>query len=377
MSQRRPLVNLGFYEIGGFEGHTDGDSLIGRLYSKGIRSILSIPFNTTHGKGVLACPLQPNPTSPQKPTISALKKHQSGKYSILITFANLVGNAIEAADSHLTAEGAQKLIAHIGHEVTTPAASLGQVSIKTMYELQDRLGPGHAELKDVLRERITDLKREMQTMGTTMQVATLVAQTNQRLRMHFRDVNLSNLVQTSGESVSQTYKVYDPQGNERPFKIALAPSCAKLGSVVCDADLIKVVLINAFKNAAKYSLPRYRGGPMEIAIFGQPQSGMTILQIRDWGFGIPPDEFESIFRPYTRGSVTDRKKVIPGMGLGLYIARRIMLAHQGQILCRSSERKLDSGAQRADWEGYETTFEIRLTHGLKEGISEFAREDWL
>ena len=365
------------YELGSIDGHNDPKLLIGYLYERHIRRVLAIPFTTAHGRGLLACPLSPSVDGSTKPAFAALKKHQPGKCSIIATYANSIGNIIDAADSHLTAEGAQKLIAHIGHEVTTPASIIGQTALEAIYRLGKELAPGSDAIAQLFKSLVKDIKKEMQTMGTTMQVATMVAQQNQRLRIHFRLVDLGTLIHSAADTVQQTFTTYDPDGNLRAYKIIVAASCARLGSIVCDEDLMKMVFMNLLKNAVKYSLPRYKQTPMEITVIGQPQTGMSIVQCADWGFGIPPNEYEHIFRPYVRGSVTDTKKAIRGMGLGLYIARRIMTAHRGSVCCTSSVQKLDYATHRGDWEGYETVFEIRIPHTLKEGVAEYAWKDWV
>ena len=364
-------------DLGSLDCHSREDCVIGFLYGQGIRHVLTMPFVSARGKGLVMCPLKHNPYAPHKPAIAALKKSQSGKYSILATYAHIAGNAIDAADSHLTAEGAQKLIAHIGHEVTTPAAVMGQVTLEAIYKMQKNLLPEMDGYRHLLDGLVKDIKKEMQTMGTTMQVATMVAQQNQRLRIHFRPVNVGQVLRESAATVMGSYAAYDPAGEVREYKIDVGSSCDRLGSVVCDDDLMRMVFGNLLKNAVKYSLPRYKGKPMVVSVLGQPQTNMSIVQFKNWGFGVPAEEFERIFRPYVRGSVTDKKKAIRGMGLGLYIARRIMTAHKGQVFCQSSEQRLDFALNRADWEGYETVFEVRLPHDLKEGVAEYSWEDWV
>ena len=51
--------------------------------------------------------------------------------------------------------------------------------------------------------------------------------------------------------------------------------------------------------------------------------------MKDCGSGIPLDEREAIFQPFKRSKAT--KETIPGVGLGLFTARRIVQAHGGRI----------------------------------------------
>jgi len=57
----------------------------------------------------------------------------------------------------------------------------------------------------------------------------------------------------------------------------------------------------------------------------------------DGGRPIPPDLLPRIFEPFRRGAKTGAKQA-DGLGLGLFIARQIVLAHGGKIGVRSAER---------------------------------------
>jgi signal transduction histidine kinase len=58
--------------------------------------------------------------------------------------------------------------------------------------------------------------------------------------------------------------------------------------------------------------------------------------VRDNGIGIELAQQETIFEPYTRGKQT---QYLPGLGLGLYICRQVVLAHGGEIGLESGDRK--------------------------------------
>ena len=99
---------------------------------------------------------------------------------------------------------------------------------------------------------------------------------------------------------------------------------------------------------------------MEIRLFARPEPQMAIVQIENWGVGIDTAEFEPIFRPHVRGTAHDRRKAIGGLGLGLYVSRLLVDAHKGTVFCHHSVPKLDDPVRTANYEGYETVFEVRL-----------------
>jgi signal transduction histidine kinase len=99
--------------------------------------------------------------------------------------------------------------------------------------------------------------------------------------------------------------------------------------VDCDEGRMAQVLDNLIQNAIKYSPG---GGSVRIAI-ERGASDVTIV-VADQGLGIPPEEQAAVFEPYRRGRVN--RTTIPGAGLGLFVARRIVEAHGGRIDLASS-----------------------------------------
>jgi two-component system sensor histidine kinase VicK len=62
---------------------------------------------------------------------------------------------------------------------------------------------------------------------------------------------------------------------------------------------------------------------------------LLVIEVKDGGIGIPPQELESVFQPFTQ-AVNSPTRGVRGSGLGLAIAKRIVEAHGGDVLCRSA-----------------------------------------
>jgi signal transduction histidine kinase len=101
------------------------------------------------------------------------------------------------------------------------------------------------------------------------------------------------------------------------------PSTPVLGTV--DRMRVEQVLDNLIENAIKYSLNRV---PPEIRLWAEADEAR--IDVLDRGVGIPAAERDRIFERFYRASnaqgITDT-----GMGLGLYICRRIVEEHGGRI----------------------------------------------
>ncbi|KJV75477.1 solute symporter family protein, partial [Orientia tsutsugamushi str. TA763] len=90
-----------------------------------------------------------------------------------------------------------------------------------------------------------------------------------------------------------------------------------------DHTRIKTVMLNLISNAIQYS----QSGLILITV--KPYRSGVEVSIEDEGVGIPENELEAIFVPFEESSRTKSKAC--GRGLGLTLAKEIILAHHGEI----------------------------------------------
>lgn len=94
-----------------------------------------------------------------------------------------------------------------------------------------------------------------------------------------------------------------------------------------DAAWLGEAVYNLLDNAVKYSQPAGQG-KREI-LLGVEQNEMFVrIWVRDYGIGIAEGEEANVFQRFYRGKNTEKTE---GFGLGLYLAREIVLLHQGVI----------------------------------------------
>lgn len=97
--------------------------------------------------------------------------------------------------------------------------------------------------------------------------------------------------------------------------------CADLPLVTVVADNIQQVFLNLILNALD-AMPQ--GGIIRIGTNCQPKSEGITITIADTGCGIEKERLERIFEPF----YTTHQS---GMGLGLYISKKIVESHKGRI----------------------------------------------
>ena len=127
--------------------------------------------------------------------------------------------------------------------------------------------------------------------------------------------------------------------------ISDAHSIESLGSqaptppVTCDPVRIEQVLTNLVSNAIKYSPG---GGRVTVTLASEGSD--VVIAVTDQGIGIPPEERLRIFEPFHRTGQS--RGVVPGVGLGLSVARKLVEAHGGRI---EVESQLGKGSTFRVW----------------------------
>ncbi|MFM1871942.1 MAG: hypothetical protein RL398_1364 [Planctomycetota bacterium] len=95
-----------------------------------------------------------------------------------------------------------------------------------------------------------------------------------------------------------------------------------------DRDVLAQALVAVLDNARKYA-------PGTIDVAARICAGTIDLVIRDHGPGVPADERERIFERFVRGQA-QRSGQVPGVGVGLYLARTLLRRCGGDLRCEAA-----------------------------------------
>lgn len=149
-----------------------------------------------------------------------------------------------------------------------------------------------------------------------------------RMDLHLVDVDLRQVV-------DEVVRLHAPTYPRHRIAVDLPrAACLTRG----DPLRLEQVLSNLLSNAAKFSP---EGSRIDVAV--REEDNAMVLEVRDQGIGINPDDIPILFLPFRR----QRPDVAPGAGLGLSVVRRIVTAHGGSIA-------VDSAPGRG------STFRVRL-----------------
>ena len=110
------------------------------------------------------------------------------------------------------------------------------------------------------------------------------------------------------------------------------------------------LILNLYTNALKAVLAKRSGTDKRILIEADNDGDMHVVRISDTGRGVPDALQSRVFDPLFSASDEDGP-LGPGMGLGLYIVKRVVRSYNGKA-------RLVAPA-----DGYTTTFELRFKNG--------------
>ncbi|OPZ88249.1 MAG: Alkaline phosphatase synthesis sensor protein PhoR [bacterium ADurb.Bin429] len=106
---------------------------------------------------------------------------------------------------------------------------------------------------------------------------------------------------------------------------------ADLPPVYADYNRLERILVNLLSNALKYSAP---GTPVRVS--ARVEDDMVAIAVSDEGPGISPKDLPHLFERFYRAKGARKSE---GLGLGLYITRLLVEAHDGHIRVDSTPGK--------------------------------------
>jgi two-component system, OmpR family, sensor kinase len=96
-----------------------------------------------------------------------------------------------------------------------------------------------------------------------------------------------------------------------------------------DREMLNTALINLIDNALKFS-----SAERAVDVRASASSAHVVFEVLDRGIGIPPEEQEEVGKKYFRG---ERAASVPGSGLGLFSALKLLSYHDADLQLRARE----------------------------------------
>jgi signal transduction histidine kinase len=204
-----------------------------------------------------------------------------------------------------------KFLSIVSHEMKTPLNNLHSMT-QVLQQQPDQ---------DKVKQGLMDMERSLERTQVLVQdlLDTSLIETNMFV-LHRTRCNLVDLCRRLlNEYTAGTGPELTSEFTDQPIEAEV------------DEARFSQVLLNLLSNARKYSA---KSAPITISL---QQSGYeTMIVIRDMGIGIPPEFLPHIFAQFYRiPGVEPQNGERAGLGLGLYISRKIVERHGGHLEVQS------------------------------------------
>lgn len=216
-------------------------------------------------------------------------------------------------------EAKNEFISMASHQLRTPLTSIkGYLDMM----LEGDLGKISPTQRAVLREAFSSSERMVRLINDFLNVSRL--QTG-KFTIDKQSVDIAQIIR---DEVSLLKVVADQRSVEMVLKID-----KKIPSLAVDSEKIRQVMLNMIDNAIYYSNPHKK-----VVITLKSSGKMIEFSVKDSGIGVPKLEQANLFGKFFRG--TNAKKRRPdGTGVGLFLAKKVILSHDGEMIFESEEGK--------------------------------------
>jgi PAS domain S-box-containing protein len=299
------------WEVLGFKGMTVKEAeahealfpLIAALQTRSEQSYLEMPITSRTGQERwLAISCAPMP----------LQEREAEQQMVMGLHDISQIKAVEQMQSHF--------VSMVSHELRAPLTTVtGSVEMLGLLDSATDTESYH-EVLSILEQQTGRLRQVVE------EVLQLTRFDTGRLEVHLQPLSITRFLRSLVEKVHAEWI-----GNDRCI-IFHEPAEEIL--VWADGGLLEIVFRNLFDNARKYTP---EGTAIEVEAEMITSTGQVQIRVIDHGPGIPEDQLEHIFERFSRGTHSTYNWT-RGYGLGLSIARELMLAHNGTIRAENRQQ---------------------------------------
>jgi signal transduction histidine kinase len=227
---------------------------------------------------------------------------------LAITFNGLLANLEAVFKSQ------NEFVSNASHELRTPlTVMIGE----TDYLLSK------PRTSDEYLAQLKNLTTDLKGLNTLINSMLELAQINRNSTIQYSSVRIDEIIYNSIHQIKPKY-----QGKKIILKI-IYPDNEEDLLIDGDSGLLNIAFKNLIDNACKFS------NKDVIIEFLLTETEIKVT-IADKGIGIPPDEINNIFKPFSRAS---NAKFKGGFGIGLSLVSKIIELHNGSINVSSRENE--------------------------------------
>jgi signal transduction histidine kinase len=245
---------------------------------------------------------------------STERRYEQNDLRLCADFVWRVTAALEHARLVTDLEGAvrarDEFLTLASHELSTPLAAL-MLAAEALAARGGSVGPSC--LKRASEAVVSQAKRLDRLVGRIIDACEAGVDVDPFERVDLADV---------ARSVARDYAAATPRA-----AASLVVRADEPVPVRGDPGRLRQVVCNLLDNALTFG----GGGQVELVV--RSLDGAGVLSVRDHGSGVAPQQVSAVFERFQRGTDSSRG----GLGLGLYVTRRIVEAHGGDVRVETQE----------------------------------------
>ena len=229
----------------------------------------------------------------------------------------LTGSVLQMSDrTHTVLLERQRddFVASVAHDIKNPLVGASRLLEILCSEAAQAPLDKHGSYLNVLRDSTQNLLSLVQNLVDVYRYETLA------YPCHFEKISSDVLFSSC---VQQIKMFADLKNVKVDFEVGTGAE-----QFYADAIGIRRVLMNLLHNAVKFNKP---AGSVQLSV--RRDKNKILLTVADTGYGICESERETLFQRFCQGA--QGKRNAGGTGLGLYLSKQIISAHQGLIDCKS------------------------------------------
>lgn len=277
----------------------------------GITLLVALIISALIARGVVA-PVQRLVAATQDIAAGRFKSRVSikgkGEVAQLGTAFNTMATSLERSETLR-----RQLVSDVAHELRTPLTGLlGQIEA-----LQDGLLPRDDQVLASLHDDVIHLT------AIVADLQELALAEARQLDLDRTQLNVAHEVRRACQAFGYPAEGFKGEVPHAKHTIALVYNFAPDLCINADARRLRQVLHNLLENAVRHARAR-------IHIFVQAAAEDVQITIQDDGSGIPDEHVAHIFERFYRGD-TSRQRTSGGVGLGLAIAKELVVLQDGRI----------------------------------------------